>query len=70
MISGSAGGHTFVWGVCQCGTKLVDIQWVTKEDVGKSNIAHAGTVTVYEIDQIMALSEQMRKQVETAFGWR
>lgn len=69
MIDGQAGGHTFVNGECACGVKLVDVQWVTRDDVGKEGIAHTGKVTLREIEQIMMLADSMRARVCTVFGW-
>lgn len=60
MINGSAGGHTFKNGRCDCGRELVDIQWVTMDDVGQKGIAHAGEANSYEIEQIMKLAAEMR----------
>jgi hypothetical protein len=69
MINGMAAGHNFKNGVCDCGVHLVDIQWVTLEDVGKHHIAHSGTVTVLEVQQIMELAKRMRQNIATVFGW-
>lgn len=69
MINGTAGGHTFVNGECACGRKLVDIQWVTMEDLDKPGIAHSGRAVEYEIRQIMALAQKMRENIAKACGW-
>jgi len=71
MISGRAGGHDFKNGVCECGVHLADVQWVkVPDDVGKPGIAHSGTATTNEIEQLAALGQKMREQVNLVFGWR
>lgn len=70
MITGSAAGHDFVDGACQCGRLFVDIANVTQDDVGKTDIAHKGTLMSYEVDQIRVLRERMETAVNRAFGWR
>ena len=70
MIDGKAAGHTFKAGVCDCGTRLVDLQYLTPEDVGKMNLAHAGSITTYEIAEIKDLVAKMHAQINNSFGWR
>jgi hypothetical protein len=71
MITGEAGGHKFIDGVCSCGRKLVDLQHISVEaDLNKPDIAHSGGATKYEIEQILALAARMRTNIENAFGWR
>jgi hypothetical protein len=70
MITGYAGGHNFKNGVCDCGRALVDIQWVTKDDINKPHIAHSGNATALEIEQIRRLAENMRAKIDMIFGWQ
>lgn len=70
MIDGFAAGHSFKFGVCACGRKLVDLQDLTSADVNKPDISHAGNSTLYEIDQINALVLKMKEHVNVCFGWR
>jgi hypothetical protein len=70
MIDGSAAGHTFKNGACDCGARLVDLQHMTETDVGKPGIAHAGTLTNLELAQIKELVAKMRSKVNVVFGWR
>lgn len=70
MIDGTAAGHTFKNGVCDCGVRLADIQYVTKDDIGKTDIAHSGALQYYEVDQIQALVKKMSESINNAFGWR
>jgi hypothetical protein len=55
-------GHTFVeqrhGRVCECGCRWVNIAGVSREDVGKADIAHSGSLTEAEYEQIVA--ERMR----------
>lgn len=70
MIDGTAGGHTFVNGVCACGRKLVDLQHVTTADADQEGIAHSGKAALYEIKQIIDLVRKMRERVNRVFDWR
>jgi hypothetical protein len=70
MISGYGGGHTFVEGVCSCGRKLVDLQNLTLEDVGKPGIAHSGLSNEAEIISLNALVKKMHDHFDIVFGWQ
>jgi hypothetical protein len=69
MITGRAGGHEFVNGVCFCGRRLVDLRDLTQDDKGKPNIAHSGLSTAYEIEEIIALIKKMDEQMAVVLGW-
>ena len=48
-------GHLFdVWGRCSCGRAWVDIRATVREEVGNAGIAHTGSLTENEYDQIVA----------------
>jgi hypothetical protein len=71
MISGRAGGHDFVRGVCACGRKLVDLRDLDPEkDTDKEGIAHTGKALRSEIEQINALVKRMDEVAETLLGWK
>ncbi len=69
MITGDAGGHKFKEGLCDCGRRLVDLRWVTKDDVGKPGIAHSGTALLGEIDGIIMLVAKMDQVIARACRW-
>lgn len=70
MISGKAGGHDFVLGICDCGTRLVDLRGLDPViDINKPHIAHAGASTAWEINEINKLIEKMDQVAKTVLGW-
>ena len=71
MITGRAGGHEFVIGVCDCGRRLVDLRGLDPDvDAGKPDIAHVGNALRKEVIEINELIEKMDKVAETVLGWK
>jgi hypothetical protein len=51
----SIAGHDFnLEGKCSCGKRLVDLLVTTEDGVGKMEIAHSGSLTRHEFNQIEA----------------
>jgi hypothetical protein len=58
------GGHSFQDGICvlaltggeregqRCGRRLVDLSWVTRDNVGEEGIAHVGLSNLRECSEI------------------
>ena len=59
----SIAGHSFVdtphGRVCGCGRRWVDIASVTRDDIGKLDIAHSGALNGQEADEIDAERERL-----------
>lgn len=50
-------GHTFIdtmhGRICECGRRWADIASVTRDDIGKPDIAHEGSLTENEYNSII-----------------
>jgi hypothetical protein len=65
-----AAGHTFLQTFsglrCECGRRWNDIRCVVESDIGKQDIAHIGSLTLYEFREILEEREREDDVIWTA----